>query len=196
MKSSYTHLLTAIMIWGVSFSEVHHSYFSIVSVKINVQLSTDYTKTSWSRQEIYAYLNVTFVIKGMRGSWSVIFFLSLFQNNGKYCECIYKSHCNLKKTNLFFFLLSRTSYAHRKSALSLPSDISEERDGKLQYKTSIDWSKSKIFFSIHVWSNRFRSGMLDTNKMAALEENTKKCATVYLYTRFTTCWHCKFLFSN
>lgn len=74
------------------------------------------------------------------------FFLSLFQNNGKYCECIYKSHCNLKKK----ILLSRTPYAHRKSALSLPRDISEERDGKLQYKTSIDWSKSKIFFSIHV----------------------------------------------
>lgn len=56
MKSSYSHLLTAIMIWGVSFSEVHHSYFSIVSVKINVQLITDYTQTSWSRQEIYVYL--------------------------------------------------------------------------------------------------------------------------------------------
>lgn len=197
MKSSYPHLLTAIMIWGVSFSEVHHSYFSIVSVKINVQLITDYTHNSWSRQEIYVFLNVTWKISSLwiRG-WGDHdpWFLSLFQKNGKYCECIYKSHCNLKKKNLFFFLLSRTLYAHRKSALSLPRDISEDRDGKLQYKTSIDWSKSKIFFSIHVWSSRFRSGMLDTNKMAALEANTKKCATVYLYTRFTTCWHCKSLF--
>lgn len=39
MKSSYPHLLTAIMIWGVSFSEVHHSYFSIVSVKKMYSLS-------------------------------------------------------------------------------------------------------------------------------------------------------------
>lgn len=29
----------------------------------------------------------------------MIFFLSLFQNNGKYCECIYKSYCNLKNKN-------------------------------------------------------------------------------------------------
>lgn len=56
VKWFYSHLLTAIMIWGVSFSEVHHSYFSIVSVKIKVQLITDYTQTSLSRQEIYVYL--------------------------------------------------------------------------------------------------------------------------------------------
>lgn len=106
MTSSYPHLLTAIMIWGVSFSEVHHSYFSIVSVKIKVQLITDYTQTSWSRQEIYVYLNVTWKISSLwiRG-WGDHdpWFLSLFQKNGKYCECIYKSHCNLKKKNLFFF---------------------------------------------------------------------------------------------
>lgn len=63
----------------------------------------------------------------------------------------FTNHIAIKKNKLvFFFLLSRTPYAHRKSALSLPRDISEDRDGKLQYKTSIDWSKSKIFFSIHV----------------------------------------------
>lgn len=185
------------MIWGVSFSEVHHSYFSIVSVKINVQLITDYTKTSWSRQEIYVYLNVTWKISSLWirgwGDDDPWFFFYLYFRIMVNTVNAFTNHIAIWKKKI---LLSRTPYAHRKSALSLPSDISEERDGKLQYKTSIDWSKSKIFFSIHVWSNRFRSGMLDTNKMAALEENTKKCATVYLYTRFTTCWHCKSLFSN
>lgn len=199
------------MIWGVSFSEVNHSYFSIVTVKGNVQLITD-----WWHKEFLEYTgnnclpkrklekkNIIFVNKSICNIIFLnegikicnFFFYPPFRINGKYCECINKSHCNFKKTNLFF-LLFRSLCAHRKSALSLPRDISEDRDGKLQYRMSIDWSKSKIFFSIHVWSNRFRSGMLDTNKMAALEENTKKCVTIYLNTHFTICWQCKALSSN